>query len=255
MSLKILGIGNSFTQDSFQWLPFVLDQIGEEDATIAFLYIGGCSLERHCNNISEPTHDYAYFKYDGEEWTERTDATLLEGIKDEPWDIIMFQQKSGLSGKPTSYAFLRPLIEYVDREKTNPDAVYDFNMTWAYQSNSPHKDFVIYGCDQSVMYRAICATVKAIVEKEPMIRKIYPTGTVIQNLRIGSFGDRLTRDGYHLSLIAGRFAAAVGIAYFLGYDINKVTLAPTPEISEEYITEIKHSVKNAAIVPYEVTGI
>ena len=256
MALKILSIGNSFSADSLQWLPHILKELGENDATVAYLFIGGCSLQRHYDNVLEPTEDYVYYKNCGDGWTETPNATLLQGIKDEPWDIILFQQASHFSGKPLSYAPLKPLIDFVDKEKTNPEVKYGFNMTWAYQGNSTHKAFPNYGSDQLTMYRAICATVKLIICAEPMIYKIFPTGTVIQNLRLGSLGDRLTRDGFHLSFGAGRFAAALGIAYQLGYPINDLNTAPTEtSISPELLSEMKCAVKNAALIPFEIIGI
>ena len=186
MSIKILSIGNSFSEDSFKWLPDILKSAGEDDATVAFLYIGGCSLGRHYDNVLEPTTDYTYFKHTGAAWETTAESTLLHGIKDEPWDIILFQQASHFSGKPFSYAPLKPLMEFVDRNKTNPNVRYGFNMTWAYQSNSSHANFRDYGSDQMIMYRAICATVKATVCTNGNVYKVFPTGTVIQNLRLGS---------------------------------------------------------------------
>lgn len=256
MSIKILSIGNSFSADSFQWLPDILKDAGEDDATVAYLYIGGCSLQRHFDNISEPTTDYTYYKNTGNGWEATPEATLLHGIKDEAWDVILFQQASHFSGKPYTYAPLKPLMEFVDANKTNPSVRYGFNMTWAYQSNSVHQAFSNYGSDQMTMYRAICATVKATVCTEPSIYKVFPTGTVIQNLRLGVIGDRLTRDGFHLSLFEGRYAAAMNIAYGLGYPIDNVTFVPEGAcFSEKFVTEVKHAVVNASFVPFEVTGL
>ena len=256
MSIKVLSIGNSFSADSFQWLPDILKDAGEDDATVAYLYIGGCSLQRHFDNIAEPTTDYTYYKNTGNGWEATPESTLLHGIKDEAWDVILFQQASHFSGKPYTYAPLKPLMEFVDANKTNPSVRYGFNMTWAYQSNSVHQAFSNYGSDQTTMYRAICATVKATVCTEPDIYKVFPTGTVIQNLRLGVIGDRLTRDGFHLSLFEGRYAAAMNIAYGLGYPIENVTFVPEGAcFSEKFVAEVKTAVVNASFVPFEVTGL
>ena len=249
-------IGNSFSADSLQWLPSILNNLSVADATVAYLYIGGCSIQRHFDNIADPTNDYTYYKNTGCEWVATTEATLLHGITDEPWDIIVFQQASHFSGKPYSYTTLDGLIDYVDRHKTNPNVKYGFNMTWAYQSNAAHRNFADYGCNQITMYRAICATVKNIIAENSRIYKIFPTGTVIQNLRMGSIGDRLTRDGYHLSLHAGRLAAAMSIAYGLGYSVNEATFLPEgSDINGQILAEIKNAVINAYAVPFEITGV
>lgn len=256
MSIKILSIGNSFSADSFQWLPDILKDAGENEATVAYLYIGGCSIGRHYDNIAEPTTDYTYYKNVGNGWEATPESTLLHGITDEPWDIILFQQASHFSGKPITYEKLPELMAFVDANKTNPNARYGFNMTWAYQGNSSHANFRDYGSDQLIMYHAICATVKAVICPNEAISKIFPTGTVIQNLRLGSVGDRLTRDGFHLSIHEGRYAAALNIAYHLGYPIDNVTFVPEgAHFTEKYVTEMKTAIKNAAIVPFEITGI
>ena len=48
--IKILAIGNSFSQDATHYLHQIAaaDQV---DMKVVNLYIGGCSLERHWNNI------------------------------------------------------------------------------------------------------------------------------------------------------------------------------------------------------------
>ena len=57
--IKILAIGNSFSQDATHYLH----QIGEADnieLKVVNLYIGGCSLERHWNNIQSEAAEYLY---------------------------------------------------------------------------------------------------------------------------------------------------------------------------------------------------
>ncbi|MDR3194701.1 MAG: hypothetical protein LBT76_05360 [Tannerella sp.] len=44
-TLKILGIGNSFTDDGMQYLPDLLESAGIENVTLGKLSLGGCSLE------------------------------------------------------------------------------------------------------------------------------------------------------------------------------------------------------------------
>ena len=47
---KILAIGNSFSEDATSYLEDIAT-CGGEDCKVVNLYIGGCSLERHYNNI------------------------------------------------------------------------------------------------------------------------------------------------------------------------------------------------------------
>ena len=48
--IKILAIGNSFSQDATHYLQQIA-AADTVDMKVVNLYIGGCSLERHWNNI------------------------------------------------------------------------------------------------------------------------------------------------------------------------------------------------------------
>ena len=49
-SLKVLMIGNSFSICNLKQMPQVAESMGKR-LDLASLYIGGCSLERHWNNV------------------------------------------------------------------------------------------------------------------------------------------------------------------------------------------------------------
>ena len=46
-TLRILAVGNSFSDDGTEYLPNLLEAAGIHNVILARLYIGGCSLERH----------------------------------------------------------------------------------------------------------------------------------------------------------------------------------------------------------------
>ena len=48
--MKILSIGNSFSQDAHKWLHKLAKQNGC-DLSTCNLYIGGCPLDRHFRNL------------------------------------------------------------------------------------------------------------------------------------------------------------------------------------------------------------
>ena len=51
-TLRILGIGNSFTDDGMMYLPELLEAAGIRNVVLGRLYIAGCSLERHCREYA-----------------------------------------------------------------------------------------------------------------------------------------------------------------------------------------------------------
>ena len=49
--MKVLAIGNSFSDDSMEYLYPVLQALGVENISLGNLYIGGCEVQRHVDNI------------------------------------------------------------------------------------------------------------------------------------------------------------------------------------------------------------
>ena len=45
-TLRILAVGNSFSDDGTEYLPGLLEAAGIHNVIVARLYIGGCTLER-----------------------------------------------------------------------------------------------------------------------------------------------------------------------------------------------------------------
>ena len=61
-TLRILAVGNSFSDDGTEYLPGLLEAAGIHNVIVARLYIGGCTLERHCKEYAEGTANYIYYK-------------------------------------------------------------------------------------------------------------------------------------------------------------------------------------------------
>ena len=219
-TLRILAVGNSFSDDGTEYLPGLLEAAGIHNVIVARLYIGGCTLARHCKEYAEGTANYIYYKSTKNQWvTVSRNATLLDGLKDEPWDIITIQQASDDSGLYETYAEGIPkLVSIILKEAPNPHASIVWHMTWAYASNSDHRAFPRYGRDQQQMYEAIRSCVER-TRKEFNIPVIIPSGEAIQlarGTRLNNHGKvpatskvyELTRDGYHLTRQHGRYIAA-----------------------------------------------
>ena len=79
-TLRILGVGNSFTDDGMMYLPELLEAAGIRNVVLGRLYIGGCSLERHCREYAGNKPSYTYSKSTDNRWeTVSKKATLLDG--------------------------------------------------------------------------------------------------------------------------------------------------------------------------------
>ena len=230
--MKILSIGNSFSQDSTALLQLLTDKI-----TVRNLYIGGCSLDMHAANIE---NDAA--KYELQENGEKMQNALVsvkEALTSDKWDYITVQQVSGRSGVYESfYPYLGELLDYVRKYS---DAEIVLHETWSYEIGSGHPDFAIYNSDREQMAQAIKETYEKVSAKENL--RIIRVGEAVRKLRAKpSFdyengGLSLTRDGFHLSLSYGRLlAASVWCKFFTGeipqYFNNENLSQPMREVLE-----------------------
>ena len=219
--MKILSIGNSFSQDAQRWLHSIAMASGDNIDTYN-LFIGGCSLETHWNCIANNLCDYSKEGNHGE-WIGNT--TVLDALKSDTFDIVTIQQASGSSGQPQTYIpYLNDVIEFA--KKHQPNAKIYFHKTWSYEKGSHHGEFVRYNHDSKEMFRRI--TDCAIMASKLIDAPVIPVGDVIQSLRENTKefdyengGISLCRDTFHLSLDYGRFAAgATWYKSFTGKDVN-----------------------------------
>ena len=206
--IKILTIGNSFSEDAVEQHLHDIAKADGVKVIIGNMYIGGCSLERHLNNAKDNKAAYKYRKIglDGKK-VETKSFTLQAALADEQWDYVIFQQNSGRSGLyDTWMASLPQLMKYV-RTKVPKKAKMVIHQTWAYDKTSKHKDFKNYNNDQDLMFNSIVDAVNRVA-KELGVKIIVPSGTAVQNARTTPLGECITRDGYHLHKTYGRYVAA-----------------------------------------------
>lgn len=206
--IKILAIGNSFSEDAVEQYLYELARVNGDSLVIGNAYIGGCSLETHLKNVRSNADAYRYRKIvGGKTTTHPSKVSVLYCLADDNWDYITIQQASPLSGVDSSYEPIPELMDYIKRHATNPNMEILFHQTWAYAQKNSHGGFKNYDNDQEKMYKSIVKTVKKHTKKNK-IKRYVPCGTAIQNGRTSFLGDNFCRDGYHLSLGLGRYTAA-----------------------------------------------
>ena len=256
-TLKVLAIGNSFSNNTTRYLYDIAKAEGVENIVLGRLYIGGCSLEKHVRCAETNATDYKYYKNTTGSWEMTENATLLYGLQDEQWDIITMQQNSGNSGVADTYEpYLSKLIEYVNTNKTNPDAKLVWHMTWAYQNDCTQSSFSTYGNNQDTMYKCIVAANQGVIVNNPAFSAIIPAGTAVQNMRTSYFGDTLTSDGYHLGEMGEFVGGYIWYATFTGKTLDGLKLTKIPgsiTLSEDNQALIAEAVNNALKNPFEVT--
>lgn len=206
--IKLLAIGNSFSDDALEYYLHGLAAASGDEIIIGNMYIGGSSLELHYNNSITNSSTYSYRKIVNGVKTVTEGYNLANSITDENWDYISLQQVSQNSGQYSTYfPYLTNLITYIQSRATNPQMKLVIHSTWAYQQSSTHAGFANYNNNQMTMYNAIIdASFRAATTAG--IDIVIPAGTAIQNGRTSKLGDTFCRDGYHLELNYGRYTAS-----------------------------------------------
>ena len=254
-TVRILAIGNSFSQDAVEQYLHELAEAEGISTIIGNMFIGGCSLERHVKNARDNAPAYAYRKIgtDGKK-REKGKMSLETVLADEDWDYVSLQQASPFSGMYETYeASLPELIEYVKARLPKKTKLM-LHQTWAYASTSRHSGFKNYNCNQLTMYQAIADAVKKAA-KANKIKIVIPSGTAIQNARTSFIGDHLNRDGYHLDVKVGRYTAAC--TWFERIFKHNVVGNPyAPEGLDEARKTVAQKAAHAAVKhPYKVTEL
>lgn len=199
--MKVLAIGNSFSQDATRYLHQIARADGK-DVAVANLYISGCPLERHFRNMLSDNREYI-LDYNGMGTGFR--VSLKEALLNRSWDIITLQQASGLSFKPDSYyPYINALYDYV--KQCVPKARIVIHQTWAYEQGSVKLTNAGFE-DHRDMFREI-ENAYALACEKVGADGLIPSGQMFQYLLANGF-DKIHRDTYHASKGAGRYALSL----------------------------------------------
>ena len=253
--IKILAIGNSFSDDAVEHYLFGLAKAGGYKVIIGNLYIGGAPLELHVKNAQENKSVYSYRKIDVDgKKTQTPNTTIATALADENWNYVSFQQASPKSGLFETYVEPLPILfKYVKEKATNPKVKYIWHQTWAYAQSYTHKGFASYQNNQMVMYNGIMDASQKVMKLLPF-DILVPAGTAIQNART-KLGDVMTRDGYHLDLNIGRYTAS-STWYETIFKQNVVGNSYKPEkVSDEEARVGQEAAHKAVVKPYRVSEI
>ena len=200
--MKILSIGNSFSEDAQRYLHKLAKKAGE-DITTANLFIGGCSLCSHFINAWEnyPSYD---LHVNGEFVKNR--VSIKELLLSEDWDIITLQQASHYSARYETYTpYIERVAQYVRAHC--PRAKIYVHQTWAYAEGSSRLTYIGGFATEQEMFEGIrdaCQRSAEAIQADGII----PCGkAMLLSTRMGI--DKIHRDTFHASLGAGRYLLAL----------------------------------------------
>lgn len=226
--MKILAIGNSFTQDALRYLHDMAKARGVATKCVN-LVIGGCSLERHYRNMLSEMPMYA-LEINGEPTGFM--VSLKAALASDCFDVVTVQQASHYSVKyETFQPYITELATYIRRFQ--PHAKLYIQQTWAYEDGS-HRLVQEQGfATHSDMFEKVQASYhKAMLDIGA--DGIIPSGRAME---LGVLkGLKMHRDTFHAGLATGRYLISlVWQQTLLGLSAKEDQFATfdTPLIKEE----------------------
>jgi hypothetical protein len=218
--LKVLDIGNSYTQDATYMLK-LLTKVNQMDVSDMCLYVairGGGSFKSWYDVYHDSDHKTYYIsKVIGginanisTGTGEPNDGALFrEVLTNETWDIIIINPHPKYAPyydkwkETEDYGCLNEFLSVI--KKYQPRAKIGFLLVHSYWDH--------YGANTEksslLRWELIANSVKSLCEEYP-IDLVIPYGTAIENLRSSSINNEcdLTRDGVHCGFGLARYTAA-----------------------------------------------
>ena len=186
--LKVLMIGNSFSICVGRNLPQIVAADPDNKLILTSAFIGGCTFERHYNNLvkaeANPQHSpYRITVWDSAAENEKKQISEKKGninelLKNNQYDIITIQQGSQKSFNFAAYEpFAGDIIKYIRKYQKNAEIVV--HQTWSYRSDS--KRFPALIEDQNIMYGKLKEAYGQLAEKYKF--RVIPMGDAVQAYR------------------------------------------------------------------------
>ena len=118
---KAIVIGNSASVDATALLAAIFRaEAPEQEFVLGCMYESGCSVKGHVGFLQDDAPAYTYYKNTGSDehtrWTLYKDSTLQDGLADQNWDVVIFQELHTVSGLLPTFTDnnnLETLIAYV----------------------------------------------------------------------------------------------------------------------------------------------
>lgn len=223
--LKILSIGNSYSQDAHKYLQAMAAAEGKLFKCVN-LYKSGCALKTHSEGW---TSGEAIYNYELNGVTDYdTYVSLAAVLESDDFDVITLQQASWSSVNYSTFQpYLNDLITVL-REK-QPNAEIYLQQTWAYgdgsanHTNSPAHT----GGTMAAMWEKVEAAYASAAAETGLT--LIPSGQAIQfaqeALNTGNYSETsIQRDNAHVSYTWGRYLLARVWYQALTGDVPTVTL-------------------------------
>lgn len=239
--MNVLSIGNSFSQDAQRYLHQIA-KVDGVDIHCFNLYIGGCPLSKHYQNMLSEERAYT-LEMNGSS----TDfsVSLKEALLNRDWDVVTIQQVSSQSPNYDTYQpYLDELADYI--RHLVPKAKVAIHQTWAYEQGSKRLNEELKYSDYKEMLDDIIKSYRKAAERIGA-DFIIPSGEVFDAMLENGI-EKIHRDTFHASLGLGRYV--LGLIWYkilAGNDVSDNTFCNfDEEVSAEQIEIAKKCVTEVA---------
>ena len=218
--MKVLSIGNSFSQDAQRNLH-ALAKHNRIAIRAVNLYIGGCSLRTHYLNMLENNDAYTY-EFNGESTGLR--VSISQVLASDDWDVVTLQQASHLSARYETYQpYANELAAHI--RKYCPRAKLMIHETWAYEEGSERLLTVGKFESATAMHAAIRDAYEKTA-KDIGAYGIIPCGDAMIHAAVEG-GLTIHRDSFHASFGIGRYLLSLcWLRALTGADISEDSFMP-----------------------------
>lgn len=193
--LKVLMIGQSLAQDTVWFLYDVMKaEHPDKQFVVADLY-ESTTLANHHKYMENDTEIYTYYKFIETGMVKEDDVSVSYGLKDEKWDIIIFNEATYESTQAAEYtdgdhAFV---IQYI-KDNAAPGYKLAYNATWALPTDDllwdstrrsvaegVHERFAEkFSGSRNEYYKCTVDNIKTYIETDDEFDYVFHTGTTIQ---------------------------------------------------------------------------
>jgi hypothetical protein len=194
--LKVLLIGQSLGNDTIWQLYNVLRAEMPDREFVVGNLLKSVYLAEHRKNIETNAATYTYYKFENDQINEVENAKISDGLRDEQWDVIMFNEGTYPSTQEKEYTDgdIEFMINYI-RETAAPGFRLAYNATGANPTDDElwnganrrsvaegvHERFAEkFGGSRNKYYEMLCANFEKYIETNEAFDLVFHTGTALQ---------------------------------------------------------------------------
>ena len=182
--IRLLAIGNSYSQDALAYVPFILQSMGVElDVEIGILMMSSSTIADHVDNFNNQAAAYTFYHYSpgASEWTNMSSHTIQWALANYRWDIIMTHQSStNASSWDTYQPAINTLVNLLYTVLT-----YPVRFAWMISQARPAQtNSGANWSDETILahYNYTAQNAERVID-ETAFDLVLPVGTAVQNAR------------------------------------------------------------------------